>query len=187
MKLIVGLGNPGRDYNNTRHNVGFNVIDLLVKKYGLSFNENKKFNALECCFNLNGEKVIFVKPLTYMNLSGSSVALYVNYYNIELSDILIIHDDLDMVLGKIRFVFDSSSGGHNGLKNIELHLGTQMYKRIKIGISNNKSIDTKDYVLGRMSREDESKLDTVIDTVMAILDDYFQLPFDALMSKYNHK
>ena len=82
MKLIVGLGNPGRDYNNTRHNVGFNVIDLLVKKYGLSFNENKKFNALECCFNLNGEKVIFVKPLTYMNLSGSSVVLYVNYYNI---------------------------------------------------------------------------------------------------------
>ena len=80
-----------------------------------------------------------------------------------------------------------SSGGHNGLKNIELHLGTQMYKRIKIGISNNKSIDTKDYVLGKMSREDESKLDTVIDTVMAILDDYFQLPFDALMSKYNHK
>ena len=118
MKLIVGLGNPGRDYNNTRHNVGFNVIDLLVKKYGLSFNENKKFNALECCFNLNGEKVIFVKPLTYMNLSGSSVALYVNYYNIELSDILIIHDDLDMVLGKIRFVFDSSSGGHNGIKDI---------------------------------------------------------------------
>ena len=187
MFIIAGLGNPDEKYQGTRHNVGFNVIDLLVKKYGLSFNENKKFNALECCFNLNGEKVIFVKPLTYMNLSGSSVALYVNYYNIELSDILIIHDDLDMVLGKIRFVFDSSSGGHNGLKNIELHLGTQMYKRIKIGISNNKSIDTKDYVLGKMSREDESKLDTVIDTVMAILDDYFQLSFDALMSKYNHK
>ena len=110
MKLIVGLGNPGRDYNNTRHNVGFNVIDLLVKKYGLSFNENKKFNALECCFNLNGEKVIFVKPLTYMNLSGNAVKKIVDFYNINSQDILIMHDDLDMVLGKIKVVNNSSSG-----------------------------------------------------------------------------
>ena len=154
MKLIVGLGNPGRDYNNTRHNVGFNVIDLLVKKYGLSFNENKKFNALECCFNLNGEKVIFGKPLTYMNLSGSSVTLYVNYYNIELSDILIIHDDLDMVLGKIRFVFDSSSGGHNGIKNIILHTGSQNFNRIRVGIDRSKYIKVVDYVLSRFTKDE---------------------------------
>lgn len=187
MKLIVGLGNPGRDYNNTRHNVGFNVIDLLVKKYGLSFNENKKFNALECCFNLNGEKVIFVKPLTYMNLSGSSVALYVNYYNIELSDILIIHDDLDMVLGKIRFVFDSSSGGHNGIKDIINKLGSQRFSRLKIGISNDKAVDTKDYVLGKFSNDEIKILNNSYEKLYDLVEDFILYDFNALKQIYNNK
>lgn len=187
MKLIVGLGNPGRDYNNTRHNVGFNVIDLLVKKYSLSFNENKKFNALECCFNLNGEKVIFVKPLTYMNLSGSSVSLYVNYYNIELSDILIIHDDLDMVLGKIRFVFDSSSGGHNGIKDIINKLGSQKFSRLKIGISNDKAVDTKDYVLGKFSNDEIKILNNSYEKLYDLVEDFISYDVNALKQIYNNK
>ena len=187
MYLIVGLGNPGRDYNNTRHNVGFNVFDLLVKKYGLSFNENKKFNALECCFNLNGEKVIFVKPLSYMNLSGSSVALYVNYYNIELSDILIIHDDLDMVLGKIRFVFDSSSGGHNGIKSIIAETGTQEFDRIKIGIGRpQKGMTVVNHVLGKLSEDDNAKILLTLDKVETALHHYLKTKdFEDTMRRYN--
>lgn len=186
MKLIVGLGNPGHEYENTRHNVGFKTIDKYASILGVSITKSK-FNGLYVETMTQNEKIILLKPQSYINLSGEVIRKFVDFYKISVDDILIIHDDLDLVIGTFKLKKKGSSGGHNGLKNIELHLGTQMYKRIKIGISNNKSIDTKDYVLGKMSREDESKLDTVIDTVMAILDDYFQLPFDALMSKYNHK
>ena len=186
MKLIVGLGNPGREYENTRHNVGFKTIDKYASILGVSITKSK-FNGLYVETMTQNEKIILLKPQSYINLSGEVIRKFVDFYKISVDDILIIHDDLDLAIGTFKLKKKGSSGGHNGLKNIELHLGTQMYKRIKIGISNNKSIDTKDYVLGRMSREDENKLDAVIDTVMAILDDYFQLSFDALMSKYNHK
>ena len=186
MKLIVGLGNPGHEYENTRHNVGFKTIDKYASILGVSITKSK-FNGLYVETMTQNEKIILLKPQSYINLSGEVIRKFVDFYKISVDDILIIHDELDLAIGTFKLKKKGSSGGHNGLKNIELHLGTQMYKRIKIGISNNKSIDTKDYVLGRMSREDENKLDAVIDTVMAILDDYFQLSFDALMSKYNHK
>jgi len=186
VKLIVGLGNPGHEYENTRHNVGFKTIDKYASILGVSITKSK-FNGLYVETMTQNEKIILLKPQSYINLSGEVIRKFVDFYKISVDDILIIHDDLDLAIGTFKLKKKGSSGGHNGLKNIELHLGTQMYKRIKIGISNNKSIDTKDYVLGRMSREDENKLDAVIDTVMAILDDYFQLSFDALMSKYNHK
>lgn len=186
MKLIVGLGNPGHEYENTRHNVGFKTIDKYASILGVSITKSK-FNGLYVETMTQNEKIILLKPQSYINLSGEVIRKFVDFYKISVDDILIIHDDLDLAIGTFKLKKKGSSGGHNGLKNIELHLGTQMYKRIKIGISNNKSVDTKDYVLGRMSREDENKLDAVIDTVMAILDDYFQLSFDALMSKYNHK
>lgn len=186
MKLIVGLGNPGHEYENTRHNVVFKTIDKYASILGVSITKSK-FNGLYVETMTQNEKIILLKPQSYINLSGEVIRKFVDFYKISVDDILIIHDDLDLAIGTFKLKKKGSSGGHNGLKNIELHLGTQMYKRIKIGISNNKSIDTKDYVLGRMSREDENKLDAVIDTVMAILDDYFQLSFDALMSKYNHK
>ena len=186
MKLIVGLGNPGRDYNNTRHNVGFNVIDLLVKKYGLSFNENKKFNALECCFNLNGEKVIFVKPLTYMNLSGNAVKKIVDFYNINSQDILIMHDDLDMVLGKIKVVNNSSSGGHNGLKSITKAIQTRDYVRFKIGIyGKDRMIDAIDCVLGKFSKEQREVLDEVYAKVGNLLEDFVNCDIARLKQIYN--
>ena len=109
MKLIVGLGNPGKNYDKTRHNVGFNILDILSKKYDLHFVNNKKFNAMEDSIIILGEKVIFIKPLSYMNLSGDVVLKYVSYYDISSDNILVIQDDLDMELGKIRVLFDSSS------------------------------------------------------------------------------
>ncbi len=187
MKLIVGLGNPGRRYCYTRHNVGFDVVDLLALKFDLSFSENMKFNAFESSFNLNGEKVIIIKPLTYMNLSGSCVSLYVNYYNLDLSDILIVQDDLDMSLGKIRFVFDSSSGGHNGIKDIIFKLGSQRFSRLKIGISNDKDIDTKDYVLGKFSGAESRLLKETYKKLYNLVEDFILYDANMLKQIYNSK
>lgn len=184
MKLVVGLGNPGKEYENTRHNIGFDVIDNYLKKLNIEANKNK-FDGLYAETNINGEKVIFIKPQKYMNLSGEVVRKYYDFYKANLDDILIIHDDLDQSLGKIKLKRNSSSGGHNGIKNIELHLGSKDYKRLKIGISNNKNVDTKDYVLGKISKEDRKILDNSIDVCCNIIDDFFKLSFDELMNKYN--
>lgn len=184
MKLIVGLGNPGYEYINTRHNIGFMAIDKIVDSLGISFDKNK-FGGLFCTTNVSGEKVMFLKPQEYMNLSGNVVGRFVDYFNIDVNDILIIHDDLDMDVGKIRFRSHGSSGGHNGLKNIEANLGTREYSRLKIGISNNKNYDTKDYVLGKFSSDDKKILDEVLSNMSKIFNDYLSLSFIELMNKYN--
>ena len=184
MKLIVGLGNPGREYEKTRHNIGFMCIDKVANYFNVDFNMNK-FNGMYTQFNYNGEKVILLKPLKYMNLSGEVVRDFVNYFKIDINDILIICDDLDTSVGTYRLRYKGSSGGHNGLKNIELHLNSKDYKRIKIGISNNKNMDTKDYVLGKFSKEDMDLINPIIDKMPNIIDDYLNLSFDNVMSKYN--
>ena len=186
MKLIVGLGNPGKEYEKTRHNIGFMTIDQYADKLGVSITK-EKYNGLYVETNINGEKTILLKPQSYINLSGEVIRRFIDFYKIDIEDILIIHDDLDLEVGTYRVKQQGSSGGHNGLKNIELHLGTQEYKRIKIGISNNKLMDTKDYVLGKISKEEQEKIDEVKNVVMDILDDYFKMTFDQLMAKYNHK
>ena len=184
MKLIVGLGNPGREYVKTRHNIGFMCIDKIANYFNVDFNMNK-FNGMYTQFNYKGEKVILLKPLKYMNLSGEVVRDYVNYFKIDINDILIICDDLDTSVGTYRLRYKGSSGGHNGLKNIELHLNSKDYKRIKIGISNNKNMDTKDYVLGKFSKEELELINPIIDKIPNIIDDYLNLSFDNVMSKYN--
>ena len=184
MKLIVGLGNPGNEYNKTRHNIGFMCIDKIAKHFNVSF-DSSKFNGLYTQFNYNGEKVILLKPQKYMNLSGEVIRDFVNFFKIDISDILIICDDLDTEVGTYRLRFKGSSGGHNGLKNIELHLSTKEYKRIKVGISNNKNIDTKDYVLGKFNGEELKLINPIIDKMPNIIEDYLVLPFDNLMNKYN--
>lgn len=184
MKLIVGLGNPGKEYKNTRHNVGFDVVDEYLKKHNQNVNKSK-FEGMYSELIINGEKVIFLEPQKYMNLSGEVVRKYVDYFKINIEDILVIQDDLDQELGKIKLKQNSSSGGHNGIKNIEMHLGTKNYKRLKIGISNNKKIDTKDYVLGKLNSDDRKLLDEAIKTSVNIIDDYFNMNFDKLMNKYN--
>ena len=178
MKLIVGLGNPGREYENTRHNVGFSVIDNYITTKNLgSF--KLKFNGLFIKAKLFNEDVIFLKPQSYMNLSGEVVRKYVDFYKII--------NDLDLDIGNFRLRPSGSSGGHNGLKNIELHLNTNKYKRLKVGISNRKDIDTKDYVLGKINSADKKILDNLNKTFVNILNDFFTKDFATLMSMYNRK
>lgn len=184
--MIVGLGNPGKEYENTRHNVGFMAIDKIALKNHVTLN-SKKGNGIYTIFEKDNEKILLLKPLTYMNLSGEAVKALMQYYKIGISDILIISDDLDMPTGKFKLKYKGSSGGHNGLKNIELHLKTQEYKRLKIGISNNKSYDTKDYVLGKFSLEEKEKIDSVLNTVIDIFDDFCINSFENVMNKYNKK
>ena len=184
MKLIVGLGNPGKEYEKTRHNIGFMCIDKIANYFNVNFNMNK-FNGLYITFNYNGDKVILLKPQKYMNLSGEVVRDFVNFFKIDINDILIICDDLDTNVGTYRLRYKGSSGGHNGLKNIELHLSTMEYKRIKVGISNNKNMDTKDYVLGKFSKEELELINPIIDKIPNIIEDYLNLSFDNVMSKYN--
>ena len=148
MKLIVGLGNPEKKYDNTRHNIGFMVLDNYLGKVDYK----SKFNGLYYEKNINNEKVIFLKPQTYMNNSGLSVFEFVNFYKISLKDILIIQDDLDLDIGMIKFKFNSSSGGHNGIKSIINCLGSQEFSRLKIGINNEYKKDTIDFVLSKFSK-----------------------------------
>ena len=128
MKLIVGLGNPGKEYTNTRHNVGFNFIDYYLDYKNITDTWSKKFDGLYIQTNLNGEKVIFLKPQTFMNLSGNSVRKVIDYFNIEIDDILVISDDLDLSIGNFKLRPSGSSGGHNGLKSIESNIGTSNYR-----------------------------------------------------------
>ena len=186
MKLIVGLGNPGCEYNNTRHNIGFSLLDYIAKDKGFEISQNK-FNANYGEININGEKVILVKPLSYMNLSGSVVSKFVSFYKINLEDILIIQDDLDMSLGRVKIVHNSGSGGHNGIRDIERCLGSRDYARLKIGIANDKSIDTKDYVLGKFNSEEKDILDNTYKKLINVIDDFCSMNLDRLMSKYNNK
>ena len=186
MKLIVGLGNPGKEYEKTRHNVGFNIIDLYLKENKLKL-DKEKFNGKYTKTTINGEEVIFLEPQTFMNNSGESVSAIMKFYKININDILVIQDDLDMEIGKIKLKEKSSSGGHNGIKSIEEHLGTEDYKRLKIGISNNKNIDTKDYVLGKFSKDDREILENTYKTCIDIINDYFEMNFDLLMGKYNKR
>ena len=186
MKLIVGLGNPGKEYENTRHNVGFIILDNYVNSKNLGIFKSK-YNGLYLKTKIHNEDVIFLKPQSYMNLSGEVVRKFVDFYKINTDDILIISDDLDLEFGNFKLKLTGSSGGHNGLKNIELHLSTQDYKRFKIGISNKKDMDTKDYVLGKFSKEEKELLEKFKPKSERIIDDYFELEFSKLMNKYNQK
>ena len=186
MKLIAGLGNPGKDYESTRHNAGFRFIDEYAKSQNLTFNK-EKFGGLYTQFNYNGEKVILLKPCKFINLSGEVIYNFMNFYKINIEDLLVIVDDMDTPAGILKIKAKGSSGGHNGLKNIENHLKTKEYKRIKIGISNDKNIDKINYVIGRISKEELDKINKVNMLAKDIITDYLTMPFDNLMNKYNRK
>lgn len=187
MKLIVGLGNPGKEYENTRHNIGFFMIDKYLNYLNISDCWKSKFNGLFIQTTIFGEKVIFLKPQSYMNLSGGVVRKFIDFYKIDIADIFIISDDLDLNVGNFKLKDKGSSGGHNGLKDIERNIGTQEYKRLKIGIANNKDIDTKDYVLGKFSKEEMNSYNILFDDIKSAINDYFELEFSTLMNKYNRK
>ncbi len=183
MKLIVGLGNPGKEYENTRHNIGFMVLNYFP---GNNF-VKEKFDGLYCEQIINDEKVIFLEPLTYMNLSGDCVVKFVQFFKIPKENILIIQDDLDLAFLKYRLKYDSSAGGHNGIKSIIMNLNSQKIPRLKIGIAHDRNIDTKDYVLGRFSNESLSEFQKIVTTYINIINDFIKYDIEYCMQKYNRK
>ena len=188
MYIIVGLGNPKKEYDNTRHNIGFDVIDALAKANGIGMTE-KKHKAIIGKGIVGGQKILLVKPQTYMNLSGESVRELVDYYKIdETSELIVISDDISLGVGQLRIRKKGSAGGHNGLKNIILHLGHDVFQRVKMGVGEKpKNYDLADYVLGHFSKEerkimDDSVLDACRAIEMMINDDT-----DGAMNLYNKK
>ena len=185
MKLIVGLGNPGKEYLNTRHNVGFMYLDYIFDN---KFVFNKRFNAMEYIFSKNGEKIIVIKPYTFMNFSGDEVIKYVNYYKIDISSVLVIQDDLDMPVGKIKLLYNHGDGGHNGIKSIVNSLNGKAFLRLKIGISKSSDIDTKDFVLGIFNNDELEKVKNSFKKLSSFIDDFIDFKNrDLLISKYNSK
>ncbi len=183
MKLIVGIGNPGKQYENTRHNIGFMVIDAYLGD--VSYQE--KFNALYFKKIIAGETVYFLKPLSYVNNSGMAISAFMKYYDIDIEDILVIHDDLDEDVGQYKLKTNSSSGGHNGIKSIISCLGTQEFLRLKIGINNEYRHDTIDFVLGKLSKKEMEIFNEYIDTYKAIIDSFIKNGVDKTMNIYNTK
>ncbi len=185
MKLIVGLGNPGKKYENTRHNTGFAVIDRTLAKLNVELDKNK-FNADYTMINRNGEKIYILKPLTYMNLSGEAVVPFMKYFNIDPEDLVVVHDDLDLPVGKIRLRQSGSCGGQNGMRNIIDLLGDSNIKRIRVGIGKDPLIPVVDYVLGKTKKEDlevyNQALDKASDALIYWLD---HDDFNKVMSNFN--
>src|SRR5690554_2068026 len=159
MKLIVGLGNPGKKYSKTRHNVGYMFVDDVVDKLKGKFSIDKQKKCEIFQTVIDGEKVIFIKPLTYMNLSGQSVYEVSKFYKIDVEDILVVYDDLDLDVGRIKIKPTGSSGGHNGIKSIIENMGTSDIKRVRIGIAKASDRDVVDYVLGNFSKNEKKDID----------------------------
>lgn len=188
MFVIVGLGNPGKKYENTRHNAGFMAVDAIASKYGISVKE-KKHKALCGTGVIEGQKVLLVKPETYMNLSGESVAEVLNFYKLDPEEeMLVIYDDISLAPGNIRIRKKGSAGGHNGIKSLIAHAGTQNFMRIKVGVGEKPSgWDLADYVLGHFSEEDNAKLNTVMPDVIQAAVLMMQGDVDKAMNDYNAK
>ena len=181
MKLVVGLGNPGREYDNTRHNIGFMVLDSFLSGFTLE----KKFQAMILKKKIGEEEVLFVKPVTSMNLSGNAVSKIVHYYHLSFQDILVIQDDLDMDLGKVKLKLNSSSGGHNGIKSIIHSIGTQDFCRLKIGIAHDRKLDTVSYVLQKFSKEEMTFFQNHFSFYQDIISTWVLEGAQLAMAKYN--
>ena len=184
--LIVGLGNPGKEYEKTRHNAGFIAMDFFANKKAVGYSE--KFGGLFNKIRVGDNEVFILKPLTYMNNSGQSVIQVVNFYKISPSDVVVMHDDMDIPVGEVKYRTKGSAGGHNGLKSIIAHLGTQEFKRVKIGVSKPSEMTVIDHVLGKFSKEERKLIDDAVETnVYRFLDLYTQSnekdAFDKVISK----
>ena len=188
MKLIVGLGNIGQEYENTRHNIGFMVVDELAKRLGVTF--GKEDRSAYCAEYRAPEKILIIKPTTYMNLSGIAVGAYANFYHIAPEDIAVIQDDMDLPVGHLRIRRKGSAGGHNGIKSITEHLGTEEYPRFKIGIGhpdrNNKAVIN--HVLHQFQGEDKAAIEAAVKAMAEALELWIREgDLNAVMTKYNTK
>lgn len=185
MKIIVGLGNPGKQYEATRHNIGFHVIDELANRLSVPLSQSK-FNGMYGITHIGAEKVMLLKPLTYMNLSGECIVPMMDYFEVEDEDIVVIYDDLDLQVGKLRLRQKGSAGGHNGIKSIIQHLGTQEFNRIRIGIDRPKNgMKVPDYVLSRFSEEEIEEMRAAVKKSADACEDWISKKFLEVMNKFN--
>lgn len=185
MKLIVGLGNPGKQYHQTRHNIGFDVIDEVSSRFNIPLSQ-AKWQGIYGMGHVNGEKVILLKPLTYMNLSGESVRAVMDFYDLDPEDLVVIYDDLDLPVGKIRLRQKGSAGGHNGIKSIIAHLGTQQFNRIRVGIDRPPTgMSVSDYVLSRFQKDDREAIEQTIKVCADACEAWLKSPFLQVMNEYN--
>lgn len=186
LNLIVGLGNPGKEYENTRHNVGWRVLDELARRYGLKFDKKEK-KAITASGVINGKKVILAKPQTYMNLSGESVRGLVDFYKIDIEHLLTISDDLDLPLGTLRLRKTGSAGGQNGLKSVIQHLGgNQNFSRVRFGIGRPPGkMNPKDYVLGGFKGDDAILVVEVVDRAANAVETWLAQGIDLAMTRHN--
>lgn len=188
MYIIAGLGNPGSRYAHTRHNVGFDTLDLLADMYHIEI-DTKKHKALIGKGMIGGEKVILAKPQTFMNLSGESVRELVDYYRVdETTNLIIIYDDISLNPGQIRVRSRGSAGGHNGMKSIIQHLGGQEFLRVKVGVGEKpEGYDLADYVLGRFPREEQTQMDEARLRAARAAAALISNPVEIVMNEYNRK
>jgi len=183
MKLIVGLGNPSKEYALTRHNLGFLVIDQLVDKLGIGLSK-QKFNGLY----YQTKECMFLKPQTYMNNSGECISAFMNYWQIPQEDLLVIYDDISLLLGKFRYRLQGSDGGHNGVKNIIERLGTSKFKRLRVGIGYDSGFLIKDWVLGNFSQTEKEEINKIFPILLDGLQEWLDgISFEKVMNKYNSK
>ena len=185
MKLIVGLGNPGKKYEHTRHNMGFDAVDLFATQVQIDI-DKEAFKGLVGRGKVYDEDIYVLKPTTFMNLSGESVREIVNYFKIELEDIIVVYDDMALAPGNIRLRPSGSSGGHKGMQNIITNLGSENIKRIRIGIGE-PTYDTIDYVLSKPLKDEKPLIDKSIELATEALKEMLKNGFDKTMTKYNHK
>lgn len=183
MFLIVGLGNPEEKYNNTRHNIGFEAIDYIADKYNIDINR-KKFKGVYGEGFIGNEKVILMKPTTYMNLSGECIREVIDFYKLTNEDILVIYDDISLDVGRIRIRPKGSAGGHNGIKSIISHLGTDEFSRIKIGVGQPKG-DLVNHVLGKFSKEENEVLEESLEATKLATETIIKEDTQAGMNKFN--
>ncbi|WP_284140751.1 MULTISPECIES: aminoacyl-tRNA hydrolase [unclassified Virgibacillus] len=185
MKCIVGLGNPGRKYEATRHNIGFMVVDELLKRHQWSLNK-EKFSGKFAMEQLLDEKVILLKPETYMNLSGASIRPLSDYFGIAPQDVVVIYDDLDLPPGKIRLRQKGGHGGHNGIRSTIDHLGTKEFNRIRIGIGRPTTpIPVVDYVLGKFTKAEQDEVEASIQLAADACESWMERPFLEVMNEFN--
>lgn len=188
MFIIAGLGNPDRQYEGTRHNAGFDVIDRIAEKYNIAV-DTKRHRAYIGKGIIEGQKVILAKPQTYMNLSGESIRSLVDYYKVdEENELLVIYDDISLDVGQLRIRAKGSAGGHNGIKNIIAHLGTQIFPRIKVGVGEKpKGYDLADYVLGHFSKSEREMMDEGYDNAVRAAELIVSGRLNEAMNEFNRK
>ncbi len=187
MKCIVGLGNPGKKYAQTRHNIGFIVVNELLKRNDWKLNKNKCNGDYAMEF-FEGEKVILLQPQTFMNLSGQSVRPLMDYYHIELEDMLVIYDDLDLPVGKVRLRAKGGHGGHNGMRSLIEHLGTKDFNRVRFGVGRPTTpIPVVDYVLGTFAKVEQQTVIESIEKAAVACEEWMKgMPFSEVMNKFNN-